>query len=83
MDAIAPPLALPLHAMIRVAREASGLSLAQLEARALTDNAYISRLERGLQGNPSRDTLIRLGIGMGMGVEGINELLAAARYKLL
>ncbi len=87
MDTIAPPRtaeparqAAPsrLHDVLRKAREASGLSLMQLSERSYIDDAYISRLERGLQANPSRDTLIRFGIGLGLGIDGINNILTAA-----
>ena len=42
------------------------------------DVAYLHRLETGRASQPGRDILIRIGIGLGLDVEGLDELLMAA-----
>jgi predicted transcriptional regulator len=46
-------------------RERSGLSLTQVARRAKIDKAAISRLENGLQANPTVDTLHRYAAAVG------------------
>ena len=73
----------------------SGLSLTQLSRRSWLDISYVSRLVnlecdplnarlgegRGRQ--PSRDTVIRLGIALQLPMEELDELLLAAGYAPL
>lgn len=73
----------------------SGLSLTQLARRSWLDISYVSRLVnletdplnpragegRGRQ--PSRDTVIRLGIALQLPMENLDELLLSAGYAPL
>ena len=73
----------------------SGLSLSQLARRSWLDISYVSRLVnlecdplnprrgegRGRQ--PSRDTVIRLGIALQLPMEELDELLLSAGYAPL
>ena len=74
----------------------SGLSLKQLSRRSWLDISYVSRLvhlpcdplNRRLDGDgerrqPSRDTVIRLGLAMQLSMEEMDELLLAAGYAPL
>jgi len=54
---------------LRAAREAAGLSLADLAKRTGMDKAFLSRLETGKQGNPTIDTLARYAHALGKRVE--------------
>jgi ribosome-binding protein aMBF1 (putative translation factor) len=54
---------------LRAAREAAGLSLADLAGRTGMDKAFLSRLETGKQGNPTIDTLARYAHALGKRVE--------------
>ena len=59
--------------------------LAQLSG---IDQAYLLRLERGEQTNPSRDLVIRLGLALVFGsqvvtLENVDELLLSAGYAPL
>lgn len=56
---------------LQVAREISGKSLRQVASEAGWDDAYISRVERGLQ-RPSVDFLIA--IGRVLGIEDLKRL---------
>ncbi len=52
------------------------------------DQAYLLRLERGEQTNPSRDLVIRLGVALVSGsdvvtLENVDELLLSAGYAPL
>ena len=49
---------LTMHAL-KTDRERQGLTLADVENRSGIDKAAISRLENGLQGNPTIETLLR------------------------
>jgi len=55
----------------------SGLSYQQLAERSAVDVAYIHRLASGKAINPGRNVVIRLGIGLGLDVYGVDELLKA------
>jgi DNA-binding XRE family transcriptional regulator len=52
-------------AELRKARMAAGLTLTQLADRSGIDKAALSRLERGLQVNPTIETLCRYAAGLG------------------
>src|SRR5215210_5126455 len=54
---------------LRAAREAAGLSLADLAGRTGMDKAFLSRLETGKQGNPTMDTVARYAQALGKRVE--------------
>src|SRR5207253_3176817 len=59
---------LQLHhvmATLRRAREQQGLTLAELAKRVQIDPAALSRLETGLQPNPTLDTVFRVAAGLG------------------
>jgi transcriptional regulator with XRE-family HTH domain len=53
-------------AALKAERERQGLSLAQLAKRAGLDKGAISKLETGVQVNPTLDTLSRLAAGLGV-----------------
>jgi transcriptional regulator with XRE-family HTH domain len=53
-------------AALKAERERQGLSLAQLAKRAGLDKGAISKLETGVQVNPTVDTLTRLAAGLGV-----------------
>ncbi|HKA07506.1 MAG TPA: helix-turn-helix transcriptional regulator [Gemmataceae bacterium] len=66
-----PPIPTSLYFELRVlakrlrdAREAAGLSLAEMAGRTGMDKAFLSRLENG-QGNPTVDTLARYAAALG------------------
>ena len=74
----------------------SGLSLSQLARRSWLDISYVSRLvhltcdplnprlvDSGERRQPSRDTVIRLGLAMQLSMEEMDELLIAAGYAPL
>ncbi|HKB00738.1 MAG TPA: helix-turn-helix transcriptional regulator [Gemmataceae bacterium] len=54
---------------LRAAREAAGLSLADLAKRTGMDKAFLSRLETGKQGNPTMDTVARYAHALGKRIE--------------
>jgi ribosome-binding protein aMBF1 (putative translation factor) len=53
-------------AELKAERERQGLSLAQLAKRSGLDKGAISKLETGVQVNPTVDTLSRLAAGLGV-----------------
>lgn len=74
----------------------SGLSLSALARRSWLDVSYVSRLvnlpsdplnprlgDRADRRNPSRDTVIRLGLAMQLSMEEMDQLLLAAGYAPL
>ena len=74
----------------------SGLSLSQLARRSWLDVSYVSRLvhlpcdplnprlaDDGRRRQPSRDTVIRLGLAMQLSMEELDELLLTAGYAPL
>ncbi|MCC7368854.1 MAG: helix-turn-helix transcriptional regulator [Chloroflexi bacterium] len=74
----------------------SGLSLSQLARRSWLDVSYVSRLVHlpcdplnprrvadGQRRQPSRDTVIRLGLAMQLSMEEMDELLLSAGYAPL
>ena len=56
-------------AKLRAAREAAGLSLADVSRRSGMDKAALSRLENGHQLNPTLDTLWRYAAAVGKQIE--------------
>lgn len=66
--------------LLAQSRQESGLSFQSLSIRSHVDVAYLCRLEKGQASNPGRNVVLRIGIGMGLGVEEIDELLIAARH---
>ena len=50
---------------LKKSRQAAGLSLAAVAARSGIDKAALSRLENGLQTNPTIDTLMRYAVAVG------------------
>lgn len=61
-------------------RRESGLSFQILSDRSQVDVAYLCRLEKGQASHPGRNVVLRIGIGLGLGIEAIDELLIAARH---
>ena len=61
--------------VITSALESGRWSINKLAARSHLDVAYVSRLARGLKTNPSRDTIIKLGIALGKSVDEIDAML--------
>lgn len=74
----------------------SGLSLSELARRSWLDIGYVSRLvnlpcdplnprlgDNSEKRRPSRDTVIRLGLGMRLSMEDMDELILAAGYAPL
>ena len=69
-----------LHQLLAQRRQESGLSFQNLSFRSHVDVAYLCRLEKGQASNPGRNVVLRIGIGMGLGVEEIDDLLVAAHH---
>ncbi len=61
-------------------RERSGLSFDKLAERSFTNVSYLHALESGKKAHPSRDILIRIGFGLGIEPELIDELLVTAGH---
>jgi len=53
-------------AQFRSAREQAGLSLTDLNQRSGIDRAALSKLENGVRGNPTLDTMIRFADALGL-----------------
>jgi transcriptional regulator with XRE-family HTH domain len=64
-----------LSEVITSALAGGSWSTNKLAARSYLDVAYVSRLARGLKTNPSRDTIIKLGIALGKSVDEIDAIL--------
>ena len=60
-------------------RKRSGLSFDKLAERSFTNISYLHALESGKKARPSRDVLIRIGFGLGIEPEVIDELLLMVR----
>ena len=69
-----------LSRSLRLLREASGLSYNGLGERAHIDAKYLYNLEAGKRCNPSRNVLIRIGVGLGLDVASLDELLVSAGH---
>lgn len=61
-------------------RRRSGLSYDRLSERAHTNISYLHALENGKKAHPSRDVLIRIGFGLGIEAESVDELLLLAGH---
>lgn len=65
---------------LKKAREAAGLSLADVEERSGIDKAALSRLENGISGNPTIETLIRYAAAIGKQIKwGLEDAPAPQR----
>ena len=74
----------PLSQLLRRHKARLDKSQADIARDCWLDESYISRLFSGERTNPSRDALILLAVfGMGLGLEGSDELLLAADYRPL
>ena len=68
--------------------EKSGNSRYRLSRCSQVDEAYIFRLEKGEKHNPSRDLVLKLGLGLMQGsssvtIDDVNELLLATEHAPL
>jgi transcriptional regulator with XRE-family HTH domain len=61
-------------------RKSAGLSFDQLSSRSLVDRRYLWDLETGKKGNPGRNVVLRIGIGLRLGVEELDILLREAGH---
>ncbi len=61
---------------LKKAREAAGLSLSEVADRSGIDKAALSRLENGISGNPTVETLIRYATSIGKQIKWDLEDLA-------
>jgi len=61
-------------------RKSSGLSFDKLAERSFTNISYLHALESGKKARPSRDILIRIGFGLGIEPELVDELLIMAGH---
>ncbi len=73
---------------LKIYRKLTGKSRYRLAQLSGIDQAYLLRLERGEQTNPSRDLVIRLGLALVFGseaatLENVDELLLSAEYAPL
>ncbi len=71
---------------LKTLRKMAGKSRYRLAQLSGIDQAYLLRLERGEQTNPSRDLVIRLGLALVFGsqvvtLENVDELLLSARIR--
>ena len=71
---------------LREYREEAGKTIFDVAVEAGIEQNYLSRIERdtvrGLY-RPSRDLVIRLGMAIGLGIDGVDELLLDAGYAPL
>lgn len=81
MLATLPVLALTDH--LKQLRAAAGLSYQVLAERSYVDVKYLHDLETGKKARPSRDVLIRVGVGLGLELEDIDELLTVAGHPAI
>ena len=72
-----------LATLLRDHFESRDESYARIAERSWVDVAYLHRLVHGSKGNPSRDTIIKLGIGLRLAVEEVDEVLMAAGHAPL
>jgi transcriptional regulator with XRE-family HTH domain len=71
---------LPLAEKLSEHRKRSGLSFDKLAERCLTDVSYLHALESGRKARPSRDIILRIGFGLGLEPELLDELLVTAGH---
>ena len=74
--------------LLRLLRERSGKSRYRLAQFCGLDEAYLSRLESGERRNPSRDTVMKIGLALVEGstqvsIHDVKELLLSARHAPL
>ncbi len=69
-----------LTELLKQYRAEAGLSFQALSNRSAVDVAYLHRLETGYAGNPSRDILLKIGIGLGLDVATIDYLITTAGH---
>ncbi len=69
-----------LAAELKRLRTAAGLSFEWLSKRSFVDVKYLHELETGKKARPSRDVLIRIGIGLNLEMTDIDDLLAVAGW---
>ena len=73
----------PMTRLLREHFERQEESYAAVAQRSWVDIAYLHRLVQGRKHKPSRDTVIKLGIGMGLTVPELDEVLMAAGHAPL
>ena len=74
--------------LLRSLRERSGKSRYRLAQFCGVNEAYLLRLESGERRNPTRDTVVKLGLALvadssSVTLDDVNELLLAAGYAPL
>lgn len=69
--------------LLKTHRLEEGLSFQQLSDRSNVDVAYLHRLESGAATNPGRNVVIRIAIGLGLGLYKTEELLLASGHLTL
>ena len=74
--------------LLRSLRERSGKSRYRLAQFCGVNEAYLLRLESGERRNPTRDTVVKLGLALvaessAVTLDDVNELLLAASYAPL
>jgi transcriptional regulator with XRE-family HTH domain len=68
------PVIAELGRLLKAERERQGLSLAQMSERCGVEKGAISRLENGLNANPTLETLLRCAQALGKGISlGLTE----------
>jgi len=67
-----------LSTVLQQLRAEAGLSYQHLSDRSRVDVAYLHRLETGKASRPSRDVLIRIGIGLD--ITGLDLLITVAGH---
>lgn len=72
--------ALTFQTLLEQHRKSAGLSYHQLAERSEVDSAYLLALENGKKNNPSRDIVIRIGIGLGLDVPSLDEFVSSAGH---
>ncbi len=72
--------AITLATTLEHLRKSAGLSYDQLSSRSLVDRRYLWDLETGKKGNPGRNILLRIGIGLRLEVEELDVLLREAGH---
>ena len=75
-------------AVLRVLRERSGKSIYRLAQYSGIIEAYLRRLETGERRNPTRDTVVKIGIALvqdsaEVSIHDVQELLLAAGFTPL
>lgn len=79
-SAAVPRATVAFKDLLRLARLEHGLSFHQLAETAHVDVAYLHRLEDAIATHPGRNVVIRIAIGLGLDLEGTEEMLVAAGH---